>query len=362
MKKIVLLLLTFFVLAGLVGCTAVQPEAPTLLEPVGVWLDSHQVQPDDIYQLTVYDGQIVPHVASVCFTADGTLGQMHVTLGQQVTEGQVLASLDTTAVDAEIKELEDEIAHQRQLGYYADRIQNATISILKTELAKMRSEGASEQDCHLKELDIEAQELALTHQQQLRYFDIRTKQETLEQLYAQLAQRDIVAPFDGRVVYILSSEPGTSVSGYATMICVADDTRLTLQTEYIPQSTIETADKVFVKVGSEQYDVSYVPYDSQDYLSKVIAGVDVYTNFTVEAGQGELKSGQYAALMVYTVYREDVLTVPINAIYKEGSIRYVYKLVDNQRIRCDVKLGLVTATEAQILDGLKEGDVVYVKN
>ena len=173
MKKIVLLLLTFFVLAGSVGCTAAQPEAPTLLEPVGVWLDSHQVQPDDIYQLTVYDGQIVPHVASVCFTADGKLGQMHVTLGQQVTKGQVLASLDTTAVDAEIKELEDEIAHQRQMGYYADRIQNATISILKAELAKMRSEGASELDCHLKELDIEAQELELAHQQQLRYFDIR---------------------------------------------------------------------------------------------------------------------------------------------------------------------------------------------
>ena len=54
--------------------------------------------------------------------------------------------------------------------------------------------------------------------------------------------------------------------------------------------------------------------------------------------------------------------MPINAIYKEGSIRYVYKLVDDQRIRCDVKLGLVTATEAEILAGLQEGDIVYVKN
>ena len=362
MKKIVLLLLIFFVLAGLVGCTTPQPEAPALLEPVGVWLDSHQVQPDDIYQLTVYDGQIVPYVASLCFTADGKLGQMHVTLGQQVTKGQILASLDTTALAAEIQELKDEIAHQRQLGYYADRIQNATISILKTELAKMRSEGASEQDCHLKELDIEAQEFALTHQQQLRYFDIRANQESLDQLYAQIEQRDIVAPFDGRVVYIHSAVPGTSVSGYSTMICVADDTRLTLQTEYIPQSTIDFANDVFVKVGSEQYNVSYIPYNSQDYLSKVIAGVDVYTNFTVESDQGTLKSGQYAALMVYTAYKEDVLTVPINAIYKEGSIRYVYKLVDDQRIRCDVKLGLVTATEAEILAGLQEGDIVYVKN
>ena len=52
----------------------------------------------------------------------------------------------------------------------------------------------------------------------------------------------------------------------------------------------------------------------------------------------------------------------VGIIKSEGSIRYVYKLVDNQRIRCDVKLGLVTATEAEILAGLKEGDIVYVKN
>lgn len=362
MKRILLLLLSFFVLVGFTGCADAQQEAPALLEPVGVWLDCHEVRREDIYELTAYDGQIVPYVAPLQFTMDGKLGQMKVTLGQQVAKGQILACLDTTALSEEMKQLEEEIAHLKRLGSYADRIQNANISILKTELAQMRAEGATEQACHLKELDIEEKELELTHQQQLRYFDIRSNQEILDKLRVQLEHKDIVAPFDGRVVYIGATEPGTSISGYTTVICLADENRLTLQTEYIAQAEIDNASKVFVKIGDEVYDVSYIPYDSQDYLSKRIAGVDVYSNFAVMTDAGVLESGQYAGVMVYRVYKQNVLTVPINAIYKEGSIRYVYKLVDNQRIRCNVSVGMVTNTEAEILDGLQVGDVVYVKN
>ena len=299
---------------------------------------------------------------ALSFLADGELGQVHVTLGQQVAQGQVLATLDTTALTRQIQDLEEAITHAQNLGYYSDRVAQAEIDILKVELAKMQAEGASGQDCHLKELDIEEKELELTHRQQLRYLDIRQDKETLEALRSRLESKDILAPFAGRVVYVTPTQPGSSVRAYEPVLCLADDHRLTLQTDYISEAKITGASRVYAKLGQQDYDVSYIPCDAADYIAKTLAGETVYTHFTVQAPEGALESGQFGVLMVYSALKENVLTVPINAIYKDGSIRYVYKLTDGQRVRCNVELGLVTATEAEVLEGLRAGDIVYVKN
>ena len=66
--------------------------------------------------------------------------------------------------------------------------------------------------------------------------------------------------------------------------------------------------------------------------------------------------------MVYQTYKEGVLTIPINALYRDGSGQYVYKQTDGARVRCNVKAGMTTDTKAEIVEGLEEGDMVYVKD
>ena len=55
------------------------------------------------------------------------------------------------------------------------------------------------------------------------------------------------------------------------------------------------------------------------------------------------------------------MTVPFNALYRDEKGRYVYKIVDGERVRCNVTVGITNDVEAEILEGLREGDVVYVK-
>jgi len=38
----------------------------------------------------------------------------------------------------------------------------------------------------------------------------------------------------------------------------------------------------------------------------------------------------------------------------------VYKVTDEKRIRCDVTVGMKNDVRVEILDGLEEGDMVYV--
>ena len=75
----------------------------------------------------------------------------------------------------------------------------------------------------------------------------------------------------------------------------------------------------------------------------------------------EVESGQYAVVKIWTVGTENVLTIPVNALYRDQKGYYVYKIIDGERVRCDIKEGLVSEVKAEILEGLEEGDVVYVK-
>jgi len=65
--------------------------------------------------------------------------------------------------------------------------------------------------------------------------------------------------------------------------------------------------------------------------------------------------------MIINGYKDNVLTIPVNALYQDAGGRYVYKMSDGKRIRCDVSVGSVNSTKVEITEGLEEGDLVYVK-
>jgi HlyD family secretion protein len=54
--------------------------------------------------------------------------------------------------------------------------------------------------------------------------------------------------------------------------------------------------------------------------------------------------------------RPNVLSVPRGAVEIEGSRRYVYRVDDGRLHRAEIKVGIATATEYEVLSGLKEGD------
>ena len=59
--------------------------------------------------------------------------------------------------------------------------------------------------------------------------------------------------------------------------------------------------------------------------------------------------------------RENVLKIPLNALYSEDDMYYVYIIEDGEtRVRRNVEIGAVSAAEAEIVSGLEEGDVIYV--
>lgn len=362
MKKLLAWVLCLVLLSGMAGCADETQAAPPLLEPVGVKASTVLVQRDTICDAQTFAGQIVPYVEELHFTADGKLGQILVRPGEWVEEGQVLAALDEEAIQAQIEKLDEQIYEISMLGTYSDRQTAADIGIAKVELEKLRAQNASEQACAEKELEIQKLELELKQAQELRDLELGNKYSAINTLRESLETTKLLAPFAGRIVYVKDIKEGASVQAFATVLCIADDTRLLLQTELKQESIFTGADRLYAQILDKTYDITYQPYDRDTYLSMTLSGQQMTARFTVEAKPGELESGQFAAVVALDNYKEDVLTVPVNALYRDGNGRYVYKLVDGRQERCYVTVGLITETKIEILEGLREGDVICVNN
>lgn len=362
MKQFTACLAAALLLSALTGCQSQAAPAPELLEPVGVKMDTAQVQYGDIYNISVYNGQVMPYVEELSFPVDGRLEEINAAIGETVQQGQVLARLDDEETRRRIKELESEIAYTTRCGELSDRQREADIGIAREELAILEENVESTyQARHAKEIEITQLETVLAQEQELRRLSLENLNAQLSQQQSQLDGTVLTAPFSGKVVYVSQAKKGDSIGGFETVICIADESRLHISSDYIAEYVISGANEIYAAIEGREYAVTFAPMDVSEYLSLVLSGGELNTVFSFQQPDETLESGQYAAVTILDSREENVLLVPSNALYRDEKGRYVYKIVDGARIRQDVTVGISNNLEAQIIEGLQEGDVVYVK-
>ena len=371
MKKKTAWMITLFLLAGITGCKTEEAASsgegsaeavPELLEPVDVKMDVAKAQIGDIYRISVYKGEVIPYTEELHFLVDGSLESIFVTTGEMVQEGQVLAALSEERLKERIENLEDELDSLVRQGEFDDRLAEADIEIAREELAIMRELGDFGPTSRVKELEIQEMELELAQARELRNLELEKVRTSLEEQQKKVGKNEIIAPFGGRIIYVREGRKGDAIQGYTPVFYIADESRLSLRTEYISESAVKNAYRVCAKIGDKEFDISYIPYDKSELLQMALTGEEMQANFCVDAEEGVLCAGQFGVVMLYQSCKKDVLTIPINALYRDGSGQYVYKQVNGTRTRCNVKTGMTTDTKAEIVEGLEEGDLVYVKD
>ena len=348
-------------LVSLTGCREAQTQAPALLEPVGVKMDLESAVYEDIFSADVYEGEVVPWVEEISFAVDGKVENVLVSVGDTVKKGDVLITLDVEEAREQIEALKTQIEEITKSGEFEDRLLLADIEIASQELLALNNAFSAEETCRVQEIEIQTLQTKLRQNQDLRALSLEEKKRQLSLWQQEVENNAVTAPFDGQVLYTVVTQPGEAVKSYEPVLYLADDSRLFLKTEYLSDQTFESAERISARIGDREYSVSYVPYEEEEFFSMLLSGEDLWTKFQVEDEEQTLKSGQYGVLLVNRVYLEHVLTVPANAVYRESGQSYVYLVEDGQRIRRDVTVGFSTDARVQILEGLQEGEQVYVR-
>jgi len=186
---------------------------------------------------------------------------------------------------------------------------------------------------------------------------------TLQQAQLQLKRATLVAPMAGTVTGI-EIEAGEMAAPGVPAVVLSDLTALEVEVN------VDETDVANVALGQPaRISVDAFP-DARlsgevTHIAPAAASLDfgavVYpVTVRLEAGETPVRTGMTADVVISVARREDVLIVPLRSVQVVDGRTYVNRVLDGEIEGVDVVLGLTSDTEAEIVEGLAEGDVVLV--
>ena len=192
---------------------------------------------------------------------------------------------------------------------------------------------------------------------------VETARIAVEATQAKIDNGSLIAPFDGEVG-LISAKVGETVNALAPLMVVARPGELELvgspSEEQLAEISVGQPVVVrFVTVGAEPQmgTIAKVPLIGNDSSSNNQSRARAVR---IKLPDGvKLESGEIARISTFTASREDVLWIPPQGLRTFRARSFVVvKNGDGTESRRDVKTGLQSTDRVEIMDGLKEGDIV----
>jgi RND family efflux transporter MFP subunit len=317
-------------------------------------LDTTEVTRGDIVKTVLADGNLeMSRKAYLSFGIAGTVTEVLVEEGNDVTEGQVLARLDAPSLETsvEMAELQVEIAEEQV------KQARARYEIAKDNL----DQGVPGQSEDVLELNVDIAKSSW----QAAKLSLESVKLSLESAELNLEKAVIEAPFDGVVADITVSE-GEEIS---TTALAAPAITLVDTSEIEIRGFIDEIDIAVVQLGQEA-DILLDALPDEELKGRVtfvsplgttLMGVVSYPTIIALQNPVEgLKDGMTATAKVVIERRDDVLLIPNRAIRGTTENPMVVVYVDGQQEERDITLGLSDGTNTEVLSGLEEGDEVVI--
>jgi len=357
-RKLFALIMVSTLLLG--GCKKADTEVPKLQDPVGANMDTALVARGDIYSLKTYDAKIYPDTQEVSSMIDGNMKDIAVYLGQEVKKGELLVSLDDEDLNTQLTKLEDTLNDARTENEYSNKLKDLDIQLVKFNILQKKQENAPAIDIAKLEADLSKQEQEKQQTLELQKFNMENTQKKINEIKSELEKYKIVAPCSGKIVFIKYVNNGARLSAYDTVVIIAEGTKLHVQSNIISQSEINNASQVYAMIKGKEYDIKYIPLDTEELLQMKNNGAEIESRFSINADT-DVTAGDSATICIKSNLQENVIIIPKNALYKDSEGSFVYRLEDGKSKRCDVEIGTETDIQVEIKSGLAEGDVIYVQ-
>ena len=181
------------------------------------------------------------------------------------------------------------------------------------------------------------------------------------EVIAKLSAKTITAPFVG--VIGKRGISGSSLGSENTIILTLDDSRKVLCDLKIPE--------VYAAVLKKDLKLSakFSAYKNKNYdgiIQSVASRVDAQTRSILARAQIKNENSEIipgSLLEIEIFYNEkNALSVPDTSIMYEGSKKFIYKIIENNILKkIEVKTGIRSQGNLEVLDGLIEGDKIIAE-
>ena len=290
-----------------------------------------------------------------------------VKVGDQVQQGQTLATVDTSALQQQLASLQGQLA-QVQAQSYATSVTTTTTTAASVDSAqlaqaqKMREAGMITQ----KEYD------RIVERSQPQTTTVTTGgggggantaaiEAQIAQVSAQMAASTIVAPIAGTVTAIYNEDRQMAIADRPFMM-IQQSTPMVASLS-IPRDAamkLGTPDakkgiKVLLKVGDQELpgELTYVDVTQPENVPSVLVKA------TFNNDKGLIKAGEFYTLIIESNIKAKMLTVPSKAVRENQDGKYVYVLTENNTVDVRVvEVGMTEDDDVAIISGLNEGDKV----
>lgn len=274
------------------------------------------------------------------FQTSGKLAWVGVKEGASVSAYQAIARLDTREVQKNLeKTLRDyssernDFEHMTRVTYNVNKPSDAANDILKRILEK------NQWDLEQAVLDVELKHLAIEF-------------------------TTLISPIAGIVTHIDTPVAGVNITPASAVFSVADPNSL------IFEATVDETDVGGITIGQKATitldafpeatysgTITYISYISEQSSG----GATVFPVKVLFDQPGNLRIGLNGDISIVTDRRDDVLTIPTEAIREEKGETYVYKKTDGKYVKTVIQTGNKNEDDIIVTGGLSEGDAVVTK-
>ncbi len=339
-------------------------ELPELLEPVGVNIDTEVVTRGDLVRMDYYEGSLQPDVSELYFEVDGVLNTLYVYPGQYVEEGDVIMELEQDAALQQIDSLQEQIDYLKTKGEYDDQIADLDINYLQIEYIEIaQANGEASQQAQLKALEIEEAELKKKQTVENREKSINDMEADLQNLQNKVSQQKLVAPHAGHVFFYDNVAAGSFVQANRTVCYLTDEENLTFVINKFMEEAALKNHESYGWLNGQAVELERIPVSDDERVAILMGQAAAKTRFYVKGSDellSQLKPGMYGVFCLENVRVEDALLIPMNALNSDADGSYVYVVDGDRREKRYIVTRQNNGSQAVVLSGLEEGEVIYI--
>lgn len=335
----------------------------------------------------------VANEANLSFGTVGQIDKVYVEEGDEVSQGVVLAKLDTGPLELALAQAEVALAtaeynlDRAEDPYSRQEVATAYAAVYEAEyylafasqmLAKAQADGdvvgmktwSTEVARAQTNLTIAQERLNIMlaapdkDEIELMEMQVEVAKQSVEEAQKQLDGVTLTAPFDGIVAGVYADE-GDAASPGVPIIHLIDPTSMELKAEVdeIDIPRVRLGRKAIISVDALpdlelEGRVSHISLLSIEVAGVVSYGVTI--DFDVPEGS-DLRAGMSATVDIISSERSNVLLVPDSAIDQDSQGNPIVKvMVDEQIETRPVVIGISDGFRTEIVDGLNEGEIVVI--